>query len=133
MSEYKHRMTVIVPEEHIGIANHLALVAGEFPEDIYTFESANWQDSSGNKYAACSTVIKPVVLGMYGVDLSEVELPEFKKTADLDKAQQALDMVVMFSGEEKVAPDSIICAIDYRPLPTLLSVGLSAIETETDM
>lgn len=130
MSEYIHRITVAVPEQYINIANQLALIAGEFPADINTFSQASWQDKEGNKYAVCSAVAKPVVLTIYSSKLSELELPEFKREADIEQAQQALDMLVLYDGTKQVTTDTIMCAVDYDPLPTLEAMGLNVIELE---
>ena len=133
MSKYTHRITVVVPEAYINIANQLALIAGEFPADINTFTYANWQDKDGNKYAVCSAVTKPIVLGLYEANLSELELPEFKQEANIEKSQQALDMLVLYDGTQQVSNDSIMCAVDYDPLTTLEAMGLSIIEVEDDL
>ena len=130
MSNYIHRITVSVPEQYTNIANQLALIAGEFPADINTFSQALWQDKDGNKYAICSAVTKPVVLGIYGAKLSELELPEFKQEANIEQAQQALDMLVLYDGTQQVTSDTIMCAVDYDPLPTLEAMGLSVVESE---
>lgn len=130
MSEYRHRITVAVPEQYINIANQLALIAGESPADINTFRQASWQDKDGNKYAVCSAVVKPVVLSVYQSKLSELELPEFKQQANIEQAQQALDMMVLYEGTQQVTTDTIMCAVDYDPLPTLEAMGLSVIELE---
>lgn len=130
MSDYIHRITVAVPEAYINIANQLALIAGEFPADINTFRQASWQDKDGNKYAVCSAVAKPVVLSIYHSKLSELELPEFKQEANIEQAQQALDMMVLYDGTQQVTTNTIMCAVDYDPLPTLEAMGLSVIELE---
>lgn len=130
MTEYKHRITIVVPETYINIANQLALIAGEFPADINTFRFAGWQDKDGNKYAVCSAVTKPIVIGLYEANLAEIELPEFKQEADIELAQQALDMMVLYDGTQQVTTDTIMCVVDYDPLPTLEAIGLSVIELE---
>ena len=119
-----------MPETYINIANQLALIAGETPADINTFSQASWQDKDGNKYAVCSAVVKPVVLSLYQSKLSELELPEFKQQADIEQAQQALDMMVLYDGTQQVATDTIMCAVDYDPLPTLEAMGLSVTDSE---
>lgn len=130
MSEYIHRITVAVPEQCINIANQLALIAGESPADVNTFRQASWQDKDGNKYAVCSAVAKPVVLTIYQSKITELELPEFKQEANIEQAQQALDMLVLYDGTQQVTTDTIMCAVDYDPLPTLEAMGLSVIELE---
>lgn len=133
MTEYIHRITIAVPESYINIANQLALIAGETPADINTFSQASWQDKDGNKYAVCSAVTKPIVLGLYKAKLSELELPEFKQEANIEQAQQALDMMVLYEGTQQVTTDTIMCAVDYDPLPTLEAMGLSVIELEDEL
>lgn len=54
MSDYKHRMSLAVPQTLIPQANQLALIVGENPDDDKTFTSANWQDKDGSLYAVCS-------------------------------------------------------------------------------
>jgi len=130
MTEYIHRITVAVPEQYINIANQLALIAGESSADINTFSQASWQDKDGNKYAVCSAVAKPVVLTIYNSKLSELELPEFKQEANIEQAQQALDMMILYDGTQQVTTDTIMCTVDYDPLPTLEAMGLSVIEIE---
>ena len=130
MSEYTHRMTLAVPEQLIPQANQLALIAGESPDDVNTFTQASYQDSKGNKYAVCSTVIKPIVLSMLDTPLSEGVLQA--EGADLELAQEAMDKLVMYS--EGVIADSkhIFIAIDIEPLDFFESLGLKIIETQLD-
>lgn len=130
MSDYKHRMSLSVPQALIAKANQLTLIVGESSDDDKTFTHANWQDKDGNLYAVCSTVIKPVVLSMFGISLSNITLPTHAVNADVTAAQQALDMLVLYDGTQQVSTDSIMCAVDYDPLPTLEAMGLSVIELE---
>lgn len=123
MSQYTHRMTLIVPESLMPQANQLALIAGESPEDVNTFTQANYQDSEGNKYAVCSTVIKPIVLELLNTPLADSPLQA--EGADLTKAQQAMDRVVMYSEGVTVTPDSIYIAIDYDPLEFFAALGIT--------
>lgn len=133
MTEYIHRITIAVPEQYINISNQLALIVGESPADINTFSQASWQDKDGNRYAVCSAVVKPIVLSLYHSKLSELELPEFKQEADIELAQQALDMMVLYDGTQQVTTDTIMCAVDYDPLPTLEAMGLSVIDLENEL
>lgn len=130
MSEYTHRMTLIVPESLIPQANQLALIAGESPDDVNTFTHANWQDEDGNLYAVCSTAIKPVVLGLFGINLSDITLPNHAINADVSAAQQALDKVVMYKQGDKASTASIMCAIDFEPLQAFTDMGLMIIESD---
>ena len=130
MSDYKHRMSLAVPQELMPQANNLALIAGLSAADINTFTTANWQDKDGNLYAVCSTVIKPVVLGMFGVSLSNITLPNHAINADVSAAQQTLDKVVMYKQGDQVSTDKIMCAIDFEPLTAFSDMGLTIIEVE---
>lgn len=130
MSDYTHRMTLAVPEQHMDIANQLALIAGESADDDKTFTAANWQDKDGNLYAVCSTVIKPVVLGLFGISLANITLPAHAINADITAAQQALDKVVKYKQGDKVSTDKIMCAIDFEPLTAFADMGLTIIEVE---
>ncbi|WP_420229034.1 hypothetical protein ACOBWA_08410 [Psychrobacter sp. ER1] len=127
MSEFKHRMTLAVPQAHIEDANHLALIVGQFAADINTFVDSTWQDANGNLYAVCSTVIKPVVLGMFGINLSDITLPLHAQNADIQAAQRALDMVIMYKQGDKASTTSIMCAIDFEPLQVFSDMGLTIV------
>ena len=130
MSDYKHRMSLAVPQALIGKANQLALIVGVSEHDDKTFTTANWQDANGNLYAVCSTVIKPVVLGLFGISLSNITLPAHAINADVVAAQQALDKVVMYKQGDKASTTSIMCAIDFEPLTAFADMGLTIVETD---
>lgn len=130
MSEYKHRMSLAVPQALMAQANNLALITGLSAADINTFTTANWQDKDGNLYAVCSTVIKPVVLGLFGISLADITLPDHAINADVTAAQQALDKVVMYKQGNKASTASIMCAIDFEPLTAFADMGLTIIEVE---
>ena len=130
MSDYKHRMSLAVPQALMPQANQLALIVGESEHDNETFTHANWQDANGNLYAVCSTVIKPVVLGLFGISLTDVTLPAHAINADITAAQQALDKVVMYKQGDKVSTASIMCAIDFEPLQAFADMGLTIIESD---
>ena len=130
MSDYKHRMSLAVPQALIPQANNLALITGLSAADINTFTSANWKDIEGNLYAVCSAAIKPVVLGMYGVKLSTIELPLHALEANVEAAQLALDKSVIYESDKgiKADPTKIIIAIDYEPLGFLETIGLLTLD-----
>ncbi len=130
MSEYTHRMTLAVPQALIAKANQLALIVGVSEYDDNTFTTANWQDKDGNLYAVCSTVIKPVVLSMFGISLTDITLPAHAINADVTAAKQALDKVVMYKQGDKASTASIMCAIDFEPLTAFADMGLTIIETD---
>lgn len=128
MSQYTHRMTLAVPEQLMSQANQLALIAGESLDDVNTFTQANYQDGEGNKYAVCSTVIKPIVLSLLGTPLADSPLQV--EGADLTQAQQALDKVVMYKQGDKASTANIMCAIDFEPLQAFADMGLTIVETD---
>lgn len=130
MSDYKHRMTLAVPQALISKANQLALIVGVSEHDDKTFSNANWQDKDGNLYAVCSTVIKPVVLSMFGVSLADITLPAHAVNADVVAAQQALDKVVKYKQGDKASTDKIMCAIDFEPLTAFADMGLTIVESD---
>lgn len=125
MSDYKHRMSLAVPQALVTQANQLALIVGVSEHDDKTFTTANWQDKDGNLYAVCSTVIKPVVLGLFGIKLSDIPLPPHAVNADVAAAQEALDIGVIWTGTEQVNSNTIMIAIDYEPLQFFEDCGLT--------
>ena len=133
MSDYTHRMTLVVPKLMIPQANQLSLIVGVSEHDDKTFTTANWQDKDGNLYAVCSAVIKPVVLGLFGVSLADITLPAHAINADVVAAQQVLDKVVMYKQGDKVSISKIMCAIDFEPLQAFTDMGLTIIEGITDV
>lgn len=128
MSDYKHRMSLAVPQALISKANQLALIVGESEHDNKTFTAANWQDKGGNLYAVCSTVIKPVVLGLFGTPVADTGLTA--EGADFTQAQQAMDAAIMYSGTEQASTDKILIAIDYEPLDFFANCGLTLVKSE---
>lgn len=123
MTQYKHRITLIVPEQHMDIANHLALVMGESTADIGTFVTADWQDADGNLYSVCSAASKPVVLGALTKGLPS-PLPSHAANADVTKAQQALDMIELYDAGVLARVDKIVLAVDTHPQDTFESAGI---------
>lgn len=130
MTDYTHRMTLAVPEQHMAIANQLALIVGESADDVNTFTTANWQDKDGNLYAVCSTVIKPIVLSLLGQDVSDSPLQA--EGADTAMAQQAMNMLDMYVEGAKASPDKISIAIDVEPLRFFEGLGLTIVETDSE-
>lgn len=126
MSDYKHRMSLAVPQALMVQANQLALIAGESADDVNTFTTANWQDKDGNLYAVCSTVIKPIVLSLLSQDVSDSILQA--EGADIVMAQQAMNMLDMYVEGAKASPDKISIAIDIEPLVFFEDIGLTTVE-----
>ena len=125
MSDYKHRMSLAVPQALMAKANQLALIVGESSDDDKTFTTANWQDANGNLYAVCSTVIKPVVLSLLGQDVSDSILKA--EGADTAMAQQAMNVLDMYVEGAKASPDKISIAIDVEPMVFFDYIGLTAV------
>ena len=123
MTQYTHRITMIVPEQHMEIANHLALIMGESTADINTFTSAGWQDADGNLYSVCSAASKPVVLSALTKGLPN-PLPSHAANADVTKAHQALDMIELYDAGVLARVDRIILAVDTYPQDTFESAGI---------
>ena len=129
MTQYKHRITLIVPKRYMDIANHLALIMGESTDDIGTFVTADWQDADGNLYSVCSAASKPVVLGALTKGLPN-PLPSHADAADVTKAQQALDLIVLYDVGVMASVDKIILAVDTHPQDTFESAGISQVAYE---
>lgn len=129
MTQYKHRITLIVPEQYMEIANHLALIMGESTADIGTFVTADWQDADGNLYAVCSAASKPVVLGALTKGLPD-PLPAHATAADVTKAQQALDLIVLYEVGVLAGVDKIVLAVDTHPQDTFESAGIFMVGDE---
>lgn len=130
MTEYKHTMTIIVPETLMSAANQLALIAGESPDDVNTFTAASYQDSEGNLYAVCSTVIKPIVLSLLNQSIGESVLKA--DGADILLAQQAMDVAVLYAEGLTATTDKIVIAIDDDPMQVFEALGLSLININMD-
>lgn len=128
MSDYKHRMTLVVPEQLMAQANQLALIAGESLDDDKTFTTANWRDANSDLYAVCSTVIKPIVLSLLSQPVADSVLTA--EGANLELAQQAMDAAIMYREGVKVSPDKIVIAIDIEPIQFFESVRLTMVESE---
>jgi len=69
ISQYQQLTTIAAPAARIPDANQLALALGESSADDRTFNIASYKDASGNLYAVCSTVAKPVFAELAGQPL----------------------------------------------------------------
>jgi hypothetical protein len=128
-SQYINRLTLAVPESLMGAANNLALIMGRTTADISTFTNASWQDETGNLYAVCSAVSKPIVVQALSTGLPD-PLPTHAEDADVTLAQQALDAIVVFDVGVLADTDIIVLAIDDHPLTALADMGLTRIEEQ---
>jgi hypothetical protein len=129
MTQYTNRLTLAAPESLMDAANNLSLIMGRSTADINTFNQASWQDASGNLYAVCSAVSKPIVVQALSTGLPD-PLPAHAENADVTLAQQALDAIVVFDVGVLADTDIIVLAIDDDPLTALTEMGLTRVETE---
>lgn len=126
MSDYKHRMTLVVPQSLMPAANQLALIAGESPDDDQTFMQSDYQDASGNLYAVCSTVIKPIVLSVFGKPVEDSGLTG--DGADTNLANLAMSRAAMYSEGMSANSGTIVIGIDIEPLGMFDALGLTMID-----
>lgn len=126
MNINKHTITIIVPEEHLDIANNVALLIGQSVFDINTFDSTEWIDKDLNNYAICSTLIEPEILELINNDLIESNTPlHAKEIIDINKVNEALSKIVLYTEDMIISKDNITIIIDYEPLPTIELLGIS--------
>ena len=106
---YTNRATIATPADHIPDANQLALALGESSADDQTFTTVSYQDASGNLYAVCSTVAKPVFAEMAGQPL---KAPDHAPGMDLAAATRAQSLLQINSGT--ASPDVIAVILGDR-------------------
>ena len=102
---------------------------GESDADIGTFVTADWQDAGGNLYSVCSAASKPVVIGALTKGLPN-PLPSHAADADVTKAQQALNWIVLYEADVMASIEKIVLAIDYDPHEVFESAGISQVAYE---
>ena len=127
---YTHRATIATPLTHISDANQLALALGESSADDQTFGAASYQDASGNLYAVCSTVAKPIFAQMAGQTL---KAPDHAPKMDLAAAARAQALLKVNGG---IANPDVIAVILGDRLESaqdhIEMLGLTRIEQELD-
>ena len=123
---YVQRATIATPITHIPDANELALCLGESSADDQTFTTASYQDASGNLYAVCSTVTKPIFAEMAGQPL---KAPDHAPDVDLvaaTRAQSLLqinggiatpDVIAVILGDRLESAQDHIAALGLTPIP----------------
>ena len=127
-TEYTSRATIICPESLIDAGNQLALISGENAADVNTFTTASYEDTDGNLYAVCSTVVKPI---FYTVQMGlPSELPEHALHADVELAQEALDNLVMWSEGDTFDSTKFTLIVNPDGSAAIALVGLTRIQTE---
>ena len=136
-TQYIIRTTIATPAAHMPDANQLALALGESAADDQTFTAARYQDSSGNLYAVCSTVAKPIFAQSASQPL---QAPDFAPDADLEaatRAQSILSIEDRLNGSAPVtaSPDAIAVILDDRLASAqehIASMGLGPVPTPED-
>lgn len=123
MTDYKHRVTLSAPESAIDSANHLACLMGESAADINTFSQANYQDSAGNKYAVCSTVVTDTFMAAQSEGLPETPA-HAEGIVDRAKAQAAYD---------GLNNGGLMMVVHDDPQAALAQMGLTVIPSETEL
>jgi len=104
-TQYTQRATIAAPTTHTQDANQLALCLGESSADDQTFTTASYQDASGNRYAVCSTVAKPIFAQMAGQPL---QAPDHAPDMDLAAATRAQALLQINKG---IATPDVIAVI----------------------
>ena len=129
MTQYKQRATIATPLAHTTDANQLALSLGESAADDQTFTTASYQDASGNLYAVCSTVAKPIFSEMAGQPL---QAPDHTLGMDLVAATRAQELLQINNG---IASPKVIAVILGSRLESaqdhIAALGLMRV-TQTD-
>ena len=126
---YKQRATIASPAAHTPDANQLALALGESAADDRTFTTASYQDASGNLYAVCSTVAKPIFAQMAGQPL---QAPDHAPDMDLAAATRAQSLLQINNGT--ASPDVIAVILADRlesAQDHIKALGLTRVEQET--
>jgi len=131
MTQYIQKATIATPAAHIPDANQLALALGESSADDRTFTKASYQDASGNLYAVCSTVAKPIFAQMAGQPL---KAPDHAPGMDLAAATRAQALLQINGGE--ASPDVIAVILGDRlesAQDHIAALGLKRVEQETEL
>lgn len=125
MTDYIHRVTIACPESMQYGGNHLALIMGNQPGDVHTFDHLTYEDGNSNRYAICSTVATANFLNRsFGGDLTP---PEYAQDADVAAAGAAL---ATMTAEGPARPDALVVRIDVEPLAALADMGLTRLPEE---
>ena len=126
---YQQRATIAVPEPLIAEGNQLALALGESAADDQTFTTASYQDASGNLYAVCSTVARPIFAQMAGQLL---QAPDHAPDMDLAAATRSQALLQINGG--KATPDVIAVILGGRlesAQDHIAALGLTPIPQDT--
>lgn len=126
------RITVACPEAFIPDGRNLAMILGYGPADVDTYKTAQWQDTSGNKYAVASAMIFGEFVGKAQRLLIRPEWdtePYKVSMAAARRAQAAVHLVdTSVEGYSATAvPSRIVAVLGDDAQAALLLMGLSAI------
>ena len=129
-TKYRQKATIATPSAHIQDANQLALCLGESADDDQTFTAASHQDASGNLYAVCSTVAKPIFAKLAG---QRLQAPDHSLDMDLVAATRAQALLQINNG---IATPDVIAVILGDRLESaqdhIAALGLTRVEQEPD-
>ena len=120
LTEYKHRVTLAVPDNLIEPANNLACIMGESAADIETFKTANYQDSTGSLYAVCSTVVTDTFMQAQSEGLPPTPA-HAEGIADRELAQTAYD---------SLNNGGLMMVVNDNPQAAIEQMGLAPTQTE---
>ena len=126
---YQKKATIATPAAQVPDANQLALALGKSSADDQTFTAASYQDESGNLYAVCSTVAKPIFAQLAGQPL---QAPDHSPDMDLEAATRAQALLQINSGT--ASPDVIAVILGDRlesAQDHIAALGLTRVEQET--
>jgi len=130
-TSYQKRATIAAPETLIQDANQLALALGESSADDQTFTTASYQDASGNLYAVCSTVAKPIFAEMAG---QPIKAPDHAPGMDLAAATRAQELLQINNGT--ASPDVIAAILGNRMESAqdhIAALGLTRVEQDPEL
>jgi len=123
-------VTVSCPATMLDDANALAATLASGVTDFATFQGLNWQDSSGNLYAAASFEASPMLTAAAQAVLSR---PAWDSTRQVNiaGAGRAQAAVVLWSGHRgvpAVVPSALTVVEGLPGIDALAAMGLVAVQ-----
>jgi len=134
MTDYTLRVTIACPAAMLADANEYALCTGESDADDRTFNSATYEDASGNLYAVASTVAKSDFATRATDTLSAPAHAPDVNLAAADRAQAAL-YIYGTHGFGGATPDRLWAMVEPAPgdaRAALALAGLTPYEPDLD-
>ena len=123
---YIYRLTCAVPEALIAAANHLAVAIGESAGDFESFQSADWVDTQGNKYAVSSMQCTQTLFQYAGGMLQRRDFAPEDWSFEL--ASFAQSKIALWMGEGTIPtadPAKIVGIVMDDPLQVVNMLGLA--------